>query len=320
MLIGAFLLRYYAYPHLARAPVDQNHVTDLAATNATVLDIATLKPITTDLAVTAHTIGDVKATEDAGDNVRVWFKNTEVRSVPDGTLRSASIEHTAFGGTSGAAVAYSNAYLETTKGEPVTFQPQGLLYKFPFNAQRSTYMFWDSTAMKSYPMRFTGTRSLGGMPMLVYRSVVPDTVVGSREVPGSLFGGPKTAPSVSADVHYTNTKTMTVEPNTGAIIDRVEAQHQWLVAPDGTTVDTTKAVIHHTKGEIAQMLNQVKDDGPLLGHIHTLYPMLLSIFGLVLIAAGFAWRIFIRRKDRAVASSRTPGPREGVPPNLVSGR
>ena len=72
--IGAFLVvtgvlaRFYAYPALAVAPMDQNSVTELAATDATILDLSTYRRCTTDMSVVNRTVGDVKASEDAGDD------------------------------------------------------------------------------------------------------------------------------------------------------------------------------------------------------------------------------------------------------------
>ena len=64
--IGAFLVvtgvlaRFYAYPALAVAPMDQNSVTELEAKGATILDLSTLKEVTTDMAVVNRTVGDVE--------------------------------------------------------------------------------------------------------------------------------------------------------------------------------------------------------------------------------------------------------------------
>ena len=38
LLVGGLLLRFYAYPRVAVAPIDQNSVTKLEATGATLFD------------------------------------------------------------------------------------------------------------------------------------------------------------------------------------------------------------------------------------------------------------------------------------------
>ena len=57
LLVAGLLLRFYAYPKLATAPIDQNSVTRLEATGATLFDSSTLKEIQTDLSIQSRTVG-----------------------------------------------------------------------------------------------------------------------------------------------------------------------------------------------------------------------------------------------------------------------
>ena len=116
MLVAGLLLKFYAYPRVAVAPIDQNSVTRLQATGAEIFDTSTLEPLTTDLSVQSRTVGDVKASEDRGENVRVWVNTTSIRS-DDGTVRSRSTERTAFDATPAEAVNCCGAFDEATEGE-----------------------------------------------------------------------------------------------------------------------------------------------------------------------------------------------------------
>ena len=99
--VGAFLVvtgilaRFYAYPAFAVYPADQNGVTRLQAKDATLLDLATLREVTTDLSIVNRTAGDVKASESAGDNVIVWASTTSIRDEL-GNIRSRSAERSCF--------------------------------------------------------------------------------------------------------------------------------------------------------------------------------------------------------------------------------
>lgn len=302
LIVVALMLRFYAYPALAVAPIDQDSITSLSATDATVLDVATLRPITTDLTVQAHTVGDVQASEDAGDDIRVWHNLTSVRS-GDGEIRSRSVERAAFDAVSGLAVNCCREYRATTRGQRVPVQREGLIFKFPFDTQKEDYQLWDTTVGKAFPAEYTGTDDLDGLRVYLFTLTVPETVLGTRELPASMFGIEQ-VDSVEADVHIRATKTITVEPNTGVIMDRTEDQKQWLVA-DGVEVVANEAVLSFTDEEVAEMLEDFRDEGTMLGNLRFRYPMLAGLIGLVLLGGGV---VLHRRTARRSEARQTPEP------------
>src|SRR4051794_38565871 len=153
LLVAALLLKFYAYPRVAVAPIDQNSVTKLQATGAEVFDTTTLKPITTDLAIQSRTVGDVKASEDKGDNVRVWVNSTSIRS-DDGVVRSRSTERTAFDATTAEAVNCCGAFDESTDGDRTPVKRSGLVFKWPFNTEKKDYKVWDGTLGKAVTAKY----------------------------------------------------------------------------------------------------------------------------------------------------------------------
>src|SRR4051794_35685375 len=99
MVVLAPMARWYAYPKLAKAPQSQDSITTLVGPGATIFDISTLKEIQTDLTTKAHTVGDVKAAEEHGNNTVVWV-TTSSTSSSDGQMRSREVERVAFDATS----------------------------------------------------------------------------------------------------------------------------------------------------------------------------------------------------------------------------
>lgn len=282
LLVAAFMLRFYAYPKLAVAPIDQNSVTSLSATDATIFDIASLQPITTDLSVEVRTVGDKAASEKAGDDTRVWVSTTSVRSA-DGQVRTRTADRAAFDTVSGAAVAYDDQWRETTEGERTPVTRKGQVFKFPFATEKKDYLFWDGTLNDATDAVYRKTDKLEGLTVYLFEQEIPDTVVGTRELPGAIFGSDE--PAVEAEVHYSNTKTMTVEPQTGAIMDRTEEQNTYF-SYDGTDVPATQADLSFTDKEIEEMIETVESDANQLAGLRGLYPILAGVAGLVLLGLG----------------------------------
>lgn len=114
-------------------------------------------------------------------------------------------------------------------------------------------------------------------------------MVETREVPGSMFGS--TTPSVQAEMWYGMTRTFYVEPQTGSPVDRVEERLQEL-RYDGQAVPVFNATVQYTDQQVDDLVNGTKDEtgakenGMLLGGLHFLFPLLLVVVGLALLAGG----------------------------------
>jgi len=285
LILGAILLRFYAYPKVAVAPIDQQSVTSLEAKDATLFDAASLENITTDLSVQARTVGDVAASEKAPDGVVVWVSTNSIRS-SDGTVRSRSVERAAFDDYTGEAVNCCGGFVEETEGDREEVKRKGLVFKFPFATEKKTYMFWDGTLGDAVPAKYTGTTTVNDLNVYKFQTEVPDTVVGTRDLPASVLGLPGTG-NVTADTHYQDNTTMYVDPNTGAIVNRVENLKNWYAA-EGKELITTEAELSYTKKEIAQTIDEVATKGKLLNAIHGIIPIVAGGIGLILLVLGIA--------------------------------
>jgi LPXTG-motif cell wall-anchored protein len=291
-LAVALLVRFYAYPELAVAPVNQNSVTKLQAEDATYFNTATLSEEQTDLSVQNLTLGDAEATEEAGDDVRVWFGSTSIRA-DDGTIISRSQERVAFGANDGAAINCCDAFTETTEGERTAANREGQVYKLPFNTQKKTYDWWDNTLGEPVDMKFVEETDVDGLRVYKFQSNVPRTQVGTREVPGSIVGSDE--PAVVVNTMYENTKTLWVEPETGAIVDRNESTSTTLEYEGEDAVTATEADLEYTDETVAKNVKDLGDKGRQLGLARTTGPIVLGILGLLLLVAG----ILLSRRRRS---------------------
>ena len=283
LLVSAVLLKFYAYPQLAIAPIDRNSVTQLEATDATVFDTFTLSEIQTDLTVATTTRGDVEASKEAGGDIRVWTGSTTIKS-GDGIARSRSIERAAFDGVSGEAVNCCDNFSETTEGDRVAVTREGLIYKFPFDTQKKDYPFWDATLRAPVTAAYQEEGEVKGLKVYIFTTESAPTVVGTREVPGSVVG--EDGDVIDADVVYSNSRTLYVEPVTGGIVDREENQKSTLAVDGKDRVTTTEATLRYTDAQVVENVDDLGGQASQLGFIKTLGPLLALLLGLLAVAGG----------------------------------
>lgn len=304
--LGAFfivlapMLRFYAYPQLAKAPQSYNNVSTLEGPDATLFDIGTFKEITTDVTTTAKTVGDVKAAEDQGNNVVVWVTSTSTKSA-DGVMRTREVERSAFDATKATAVNCCGEFVSTVEGEREPVKHRGLLVKFPFDTQKKTYDFWDGTLLKPVAIKYKSSSSIQGVDVYKFEQTIPATNVGSQDLPLSLLGLPGTD-TVTADSMYSNTRTLWVEPNTGVIIKRQEAQDNTLDYDGEPRITTTKVTATFDAKTVKA---NVDEYGPLGTQLHLLRAVLpwVSLFlGVLCIVVGL---VVSRRRANAHVAHRS---------------
>jgi hypothetical protein len=301
LLVAGLLLRFYAYPKVATAPIDQNSVTKLEATGAELFDTATLKPITTDLSVQSRTVGDVKASEQEGDNVRVWVNTVSIRS-SDGVIRSRSVERTPFDGYTAEAVNCCGAFDETTEGERTEVKRKGLVFKFPFMTEKKSYQLWDATLGDTITAKYVKEGSIQGLKVYEFKAVVPRTQVGTQEVPASVVGEPGTG-NVEAQSFYAADKTYQIEPLTGAIVDQSLGQNNTFAIDGEDRLTTTKATLKYSKATVDKNVDDFSSKVTLLNWVHTLGPIVAVLLGLILLGLGF----FVSRRKACGFIDRAPG-------------
>lgn len=305
LLVGGVVLRFYAYPRLAVAPVDQESTTTLIGRDARIFDLATLSEITTDLTTVARTVGDVGAARSAADDVRVWVNTISTRS-SDGVVRKRQVERVAFDATTGEAIDCCGDYLATEKGKPRPVEHKGLVFKFPFETQPIDYSWWDGTLLEAVPVEYEGTEEVEGLTVYRFEGDVPRTQVATRRVPASLVGVDGSG-NVTAREMYANHRTFLVEPHTGVIIDRREKLTSVLAYQGADKLTLTKAATRYTDDTVDHNVTEYGGLGRLLGLVHGPVPWTSSVLGLLVLALGTFLRV--RDRPRAVVAAD----RVGVP-------
>jgi hypothetical protein len=303
------LLRFYAYPSLAKVPLDTKSTSVAEGDGITALVIETVDgapvpEVRTGLSLRSTTFvsGDLTRPEvEADGDIAVYVE--AIKTVDEGSdiTINATVRSTCLDRFTGEAVApCEGQYIEVETGKRIlvdrnTVQQPGLSFKFPFLTEQKDYKFYDLQVRNAVTAKFDGEDTVQGLDTYRYVMEVPNTKVGERKVPGSLVGQPDVA-SVDASLYYQGKRTLWVEPTTGIIVLGQQEMTQELVPPgeepgDGTVVfDGTLRLNDNTVNEFVTRAEEAKGQISLL----TTWPIVMWIVGGVLILAG-AFLLFVRR-------------------------
>ena len=159
---------------------------------------------------------------------------------------------------------------------------EGLVNKWPFDAQQETYPYWDGTLDEAVDAEFTRTDELDGIEVYVYTVSIVDA-------PAEVAAG--------TNGTYSSAKEIWVEPKTGAILNQTESQQRFL--EDGTQVLDLQ--LGFTEDQVATSVADARDNMGLLDLVERTVPLVGLIGGPVLIALG----LVLARRPRSSAAPRT---------------
>jgi hypothetical protein len=319
LLVLAPFMRWYAYPRLAVAPLDQTLRIVSNGPGANVFDTKTLTNIKTNLTATRLVQGDVDAGRKQGDNTDVWVST--VSTVDDqGIVRSRTIERAAFNNNTSASVNCCGEYISITKGVNRPVKHEGVVFKLPFNTQEQTYQFWDLTLRKALPMLYQDTESLDGVTVYKFVQTIKPTPSGKpQKLPANLLDLPGTG-NVESQAYYSNIRTIWVEPETGVIIKGQEQQYNTIRAKGRDRLITTKVTIGYSPESVAMLAKTYGDKGSRLHLVRTVLPLIALGSGLVLVGLGLVLVLVpaqeggARRRPAAAQTEPSEPPPAGAEP------
>lgn len=298
LLVVALLLRFYIAPALTKAPLDQYTITRAVAPGATYLDLST--PGGAIEQGDLHATRVVKGDAQAGDSdTAVWEVFVGIETTTD-DLVTASTDRVAFDRTTSEA---ENCCAENVNGDSEV-RHEGIEYKFPFDAKKQTYQYFDTSLRRATPMEFEAEEELEGVNVYRYVQRIEPTKIDELDVPGELLG--RSEPSVPVDRMYSNVRTVWVEPASGVIVKGQERQLSRLVGRDGTGEATiTDAVLTFTDETVRQQADTAADARRTLNILQVVGPLSFAVLGVLLFALGL---VLARR-----SAGRGPGRHAGKP-------
>jgi len=304
------LLRFYAYPRLAKLPLDNESLSIAEGHGITALVIQSVDGVPTpkvednlNLKSKTYVTGDLTRPEVKADgDVAVYVEAIKTEDESTGVTINASVRSLCLDRHTGEAVApCEGQYIEVEQGKReqasrnVVQQP-GLSFKFPFGTEKADYSFYDLNVRKAVKARYDGTDTVQGLDTYRYVMDVSTTKIGEREVPGSLVGLPD-EPSVEASLYYKAKRTLWVEPVTGIIVLGQQEMTQELVPPgerpgEGTvvfsgTLRLNDATVNDNVNKAEDAVSQIE--------LLTTWPVVMWIAGAV-VALGGALLLFLRRR------------------------
>ena len=291
LLVLAPMLKYYAVPKLAVAPLDLNpkDTSNSAGTVTTVADLATgTEKQNVDLVAVRRTAADVSASQQAGGNTGVYDSLQIVSLATDSSGKPylpASTERYAFDRTTSVMLATAGANVDGTQiTEEMIGTDTIMPLKMPFWTEQKTYKVFDSSLMKGVDTTFVGEEQVQGLNTYKFTSKV-DAV--------------KTGNQGDAEVWYQDEQTIWVEPTTGQVVNGTNTQKTWLKNADGTDglviIDGT---LGFTDQEVTDSVNQAKDNSAKLNLVNNTLPLVSLVLGAIALIAGI---LLVRRSGDGTA-------------------
>ncbi|GAA3822646.1 DUF3068 domain-containing protein [Streptomyces phyllanthi] len=209
------LLRWYAFPRLAKIPANEYQHMVLEARNATLLDYGTMTAKKVPKVTIVQTLkGNVEASEKiertAGRDVVVWDGLSYVQG-PDGKMVSKVPERYIFDAHTQEPV---HAKGEMVDGDPV--KREGLEFKWPFLTEKRDYEYFDAQARVTAPIHYKGTQDFRGVEVYYFEQTIPWTRVPFPKTMPVKGITPETVAETGTTRWYTTVRKFWVEPVTGA--------------------------------------------------------------------------------------------------------
>ena len=291
--LGAFLLgaalavRLFLEPALVKYPLDQTAEPTAQGTDIEYFDLSTARQLSGLEADVRQQVQGDPGSDAAGDDVAVWNFGSTVTAT-DGTLLNAGTYRVCIDRREAVAVDCEVDHVDYDDDTSV----EGLTLTFPFGTEQKDYDVFNSTTRQAFPATFEGVEELEGLEVYRFVQDIPETVVRTTDVPAALVGS-SAGGTVSAEVVYSNTRTIWVEPTSGVIVTSEESPNTVLVGPDGEEAATILAGTFAGDADtIAAGVERAEDISGQITTVRTVIPLALLGVGLVVILIGV---LLIRR-------------------------
>ncbi|GAB7107691.1 DUF3068 domain-containing protein [Streptomyces phaeofaciens JCM 4814] len=266
------LLRWYAFPRLAKVPADEYQTMVLEARNATLLDYGTMTARTVPRVTIVQTLkGDVEASEKiektAGRDVVVWDGLSYVQG-PDGKMVSKVPERYIFDAHTQEPV---HATGEAVDGDPV--RREGIEFKWPFMTEKRDYEYFDAQARLTAPIHYKGTQDFRGVEVYYFEQTIPWTEVPMPKVMPVQGITPETVAKTGTTRWYTTVRKFWVEPLTGAPVYGEEIHREEL---RGGTLLGDRDKVTAFAGHVKMREDYIEHTVALVKHNRTLVLLLTS--------------------------------------------
>lgn len=242
---------------------------------------------------------DFKAAAELDGETLVWNVYHSTNRIDTGEMINSAESRVALDRVSGQAVPWAGQCHSETQAPcaPGDVAFAGQLYLFPFGTEKRAYQYWDSTLHKALPIEYQAEQDYNGLPAYRFQQRIPEQPAEmNAETLAGLLGF--LAPGATGGtISYRATRTLWVEPETGAIVGYREQQHRELVPDTGPPVVIFDADLQYDQGTLDAVAAEAKAG---LGQLRLLgfwVPVGLAVLGLLLIGGG----LLLSRRDQPAA-------------------
>jgi hypothetical protein len=293
LLAGALAVRLFLEPALVKYPLDQTASPTAQGTDVEFFDIAEQEQLEGLQADVRQQVQGDPGSEAASDDVAVWNFGSTI-TAEDGTLLNAGTYRVCIDRREAVAVDCAVDHVDYDDDVAV----EGLTLTFPFGTEQKDYDVFNSTTRQAFPATFEGVEELEGLEVYRFQMSIPDTVVRELDVPAS-FAGSDEEGTVTAEVVYSNERTIWVEPTSGVIVTSEESPNTVLRGPEGTTGATILAGnFAGSEQTISDGVERAEDIRGQISMVTTILPITMAVVGLLLIVLG---ALLVARRARAGA-------------------
>ncbi|WP_043269457.1 DUF3068 domain-containing protein [Streptomyces sp. CT34] len=302
------LMRWYAFPRLAKIPPGQYQDMVLEAIPATLLDYGTMKARRVPKVTIVQTLkGNVaearRIKQTAGRDVVVWDTLSYVAG-PDGTMVSEVPERYIFDAHSQEPV---HATGEMVDGDPV--RRAGVEYKWPFLTQKRDYTYFDAQTRTSAPIHYKGTRTFHGLEVYYFEQTIPWTKVPLPKKMPVKGVTPEAVEKMGTTRWYSTTRMFWVDPVTGAPVNGEEIHKEELrggqLLPGGGTVTAFAGHVRMRGDYVRSTVAQVTAQRTLVLLLTSYLPWGFLTLGAALLALSLVLEARGRQPRKATAETGT---------------
>jgi hypothetical protein len=302
------LVRWYAFPRLAKVPPSQYQETVLEAKNATLIEYGDeIKSVQVPKVTIVQTLkGNVEESDriekSAGRDVVVWDALSYIAD-SDGKMVSKVPERYIFDAHTQAPV---HATGEMVDGDPVS--REGIEFKWPFLTEKRDYEYFDAQTRTSAPIHYKGTVKYRALDVYYFEQDIPWTKVvmpRTMPIPGVT---PKIIAQTGTTRWYKTKRMFWVDPVTGGPVNGEEIQQNELRNATALTghdkITVFAGHVKMRKDYADYTYNLVKKNRTLILAFTTYIPWGSLALGVVLLALALLLE----------ARSRRPGPEQAPAP------
>ncbi|MDH6280448.1 DUF3068 domain-containing protein [Prescottella agglutinans] len=325
LLAVALLIPAYTVGKLKKTPLDLE-VTTVATGNGDVLDskalLAGKAQVNTNVPIVAQRYVITEQPSDAevislqaGQTVRRTDKQGETG------LLAATVDRLTADRVSAMPVEPPVGTIQTSSLVPAEeVSHTGLQYKWPFDAEKKSYPYFDLNTRQSNDINFVEETEINGMKVYHYNQtveptdlskVVPGDPTNKLTLPAKTWGVPGEDQPITMSRWYTNVRDVWVDPITGVVINGQEQLYQYY-ARDKAKPEVTvlKVTLPFDENTIEYQIGQAKDGQDKLSLFGRTLPIVAGILGVIALIAGLVIGI---RGGRGKKGAPEGGPEN--PPN-----